>query len=75
MGRVGGVLLALWMTPVVGRLALEQFGGVVNRDVWVVERGGHLGFALEPAAPRASATSSERNLMATGRWSLVSSAR
>lgn len=35
MGIVGGVLLALWMTPAVGRLALEQFGGVANRDVAV----------------------------------------
>jgi ABC-type antimicrobial peptide transport system permease subunit len=35
MGTVGGVLLALWMTPEVGRLALEQFGGVANRDVTV----------------------------------------
>ena len=30
MGTVGGVLLALWMTPAVGRLALEQFGGVAS---------------------------------------------
>ena len=35
MGTVGGVLLALWMTPVVGRLALEPFGGVAHRDVAV----------------------------------------
>ena len=35
MGIVGGVLLALWMTPAVGRLALEQFGGVANREVAV----------------------------------------
>ena len=35
MGIVGGVLLALWLTPVVGRLALEQFGGVANRDLAV----------------------------------------
>lgn len=35
MGVVGGVLLALWMTPAVGRLALEQFGGVANREVAV----------------------------------------
>ena len=33
MGTVGGVVLALWMTPAVGRLALEQFGAVANRDV------------------------------------------
>ena len=33
MGIVGGVLLASWMTPAVGRLALEQFGGVANREV------------------------------------------
>jgi len=35
MGTIGGVLLALWMTPAVGRLALEQFGDVANRDVAV----------------------------------------
>lgn len=35
IGTVGGVLLALWMTPAVGRLALEQFGGIANRDVVV----------------------------------------
>ena len=35
MGILGGVLLALWMTPAVGRLALEQFGGVASRDVVV----------------------------------------
>lgn len=35
MGTAGGVLLALWLTPVVGRLALEQFGGVANRELAV----------------------------------------
>ena len=35
MGTVGGVLLAVWMTPVLGRLALQQFGGVAGRDVMV----------------------------------------
>jgi predicted permease len=35
MGILGGVLLALWMTPAVARLALEQFGGVANRNVAV----------------------------------------
>src|SRR5688572_15939731 len=35
MGIVGGVLLALWMTPAVSRLALEQFGGLANREVAV----------------------------------------
>jgi putative ABC transport system permease protein len=35
MGIVGGVALAVWMTPAVGRLALEQFGGVANREVAV----------------------------------------
>jgi putative ABC transport system permease protein len=35
LGIVGGVLLALWLTPVVGRLALEQFGNVANREVAV----------------------------------------
>jgi putative ABC transport system permease protein len=35
VGAVGGVLLALWMTPVVGRLALEQFGGLRHREIAV----------------------------------------
>jgi putative ABC transport system permease protein len=35
MGIAGGVLLALWLTPVVARLALEQFGGVADREVAV----------------------------------------
>jgi hypothetical protein len=35
IGIVGGVLLALWLTPAVGTLALEQFGGVANREVAV----------------------------------------
>lgn len=35
MGTVGGVLLALWMTPTVGRLAVEQFGDIAKGDVAV----------------------------------------
>jgi predicted permease len=35
LGIAGGVLLALWLTPAVARLALEQFGGVANREVAV----------------------------------------
>ena len=35
LGIVGGVLLAVWITPTVGRLALAQFGGVANRVVTV----------------------------------------
>jgi putative ABC transport system permease protein len=35
MGILGGVLLALGMTPAVGRLALEQFGDLAGRDVTV----------------------------------------
>ena len=33
IGIAGGVLLALWLTPAVAGLALEQFGGVANRQV------------------------------------------
>jgi putative ABC transport system permease protein len=35
MGIAGGVLLALWMTPAVGHLALEQFGALANRELAV----------------------------------------
>jgi putative ABC transport system permease protein len=35
MGIVGGVLIAVWMTPAVARLALEQFGALAGRDVTV----------------------------------------
>ena len=34
-GIAGGVLLALWLTPVVGRLALEPFGDLAMREVSV----------------------------------------
>jgi putative ABC transport system permease protein len=35
LGTVGGVLLAMWMTPAVALLVLEQFGGVAHRHVAV----------------------------------------
>jgi predicted permease len=35
IGVVGGALLALWLTPAVGRLTLEQFGGLAGREVAV----------------------------------------
>jgi putative ABC transport system permease protein len=35
LGIAGGVLVALSVTPVVGRLALQQFGGLVSRDIGV----------------------------------------
>jgi putative ABC transport system permease protein len=35
IGVAGGLLVALWLTPIVARLALEQFGGVANRDIAV----------------------------------------
>jgi putative ABC transport system permease protein len=35
LGTIGGVLLALWLTPVAGRLVLEQFGAVANREIAV----------------------------------------
>jgi putative ABC transport system permease protein len=35
IGVAGGVLLALWLTPVVGRLTLEPFGDLANREVAV----------------------------------------
>jgi putative ABC transport system permease protein len=33
VGTLAGALLALWLTPAVGRLALQQFGGIANQDV------------------------------------------
>jgi len=35
IGIVGGVVLAIWLTPVVARFALEQFGDIANRSVAV----------------------------------------
>ena len=35
IGTIGGVVLAFWLTPSLARLALEQFGGVANREVRV----------------------------------------
>jgi putative ABC transport system permease protein len=34
-GTMAGVLIAFWITPDVGRLALQQFGGIAGRDVTV----------------------------------------
>jgi len=33
LGTAGGVLLALWTTPLVARLSLEQFGGAASHDI------------------------------------------
>jgi putative ABC transport system permease protein len=35
LGIASGVLLALWITPVAARLAIEQFGAAANREVAV----------------------------------------
>jgi predicted permease len=35
IGIGGGVLLALWLTPVVGRLTLEQYGALADRELMV----------------------------------------
>lgn len=35
IGTIAGVLLAFWLTPEAGRLALQQFGGIATRDVAV----------------------------------------
>jgi putative ABC transport system permease protein len=35
IGILSGAIFALWLTPVVGRLTLEQFGAVANREVAV----------------------------------------
>ena len=34
-GTIAGVLLAFWLTPEVGRLALQQLGGIANREISV----------------------------------------
>jgi predicted permease len=42
IGTAGGVLFAAWVTPVVARLALEQFGALADREVsidWQVAAG------------------------------------
>jgi putative ABC transport system permease protein len=33
IGVAGGLLVAVWLTPIVAGLALEQFGGVANREI------------------------------------------
>jgi putative ABC transport system permease protein len=35
VGTAAGVLLAVWTTPAVGQLALQQFSGLANRDIAV----------------------------------------
>lgn len=35
VGTVGGLVLAFWLTPVVGRLALAQFGDLAQREVTI----------------------------------------
>jgi putative ABC transport system permease protein len=35
MGTIGGVLLASWLAPTVGELALQQVGGIAGRNVAV----------------------------------------
>lgn len=35
IGTAGGILLAAWITPVVGRLALQQFGNLAARELAV----------------------------------------
>jgi predicted permease len=35
LGLAGGVFLAWWLTPLVGALALEQFGPIANRELAV----------------------------------------
>ena len=51
LGIAGGVLLAWWLTPVVGRLTLEPFGDLANREVAVSWRViGVLAFAAAACA-------------------------
>jgi predicted permease len=47
-GTVLGIVLAFWMTPAVGNLALERFGAIANRDVALSWRviGGAAAIAL-----------------------------
>ena len=40
MGIAGGVLLAMWITPLVATLVLEQFGGVAQRECELIRAGG-----------------------------------
>lgn len=35
VGTIAGILLAVWMTPLVSRLAIDQFGAIANRDIAV----------------------------------------
>jgi putative ABC transport system permease protein len=35
LGATGGTLLAAWLTPAAGRLVVQQFGSIANRDIVV----------------------------------------
>ena len=65
IGTALGVLLALWMTPAVARLALEQFGGIATRNIgvsWAV-----VGIVSVFAASCAAICASVPSLMAARR--------
>jgi putative ABC transport system permease protein len=52
-GTAAGILLATWTTPVVGSLALEQFGAIANREMALSWRviGGAAAIAFLCAVP------------------------
>ena len=67
LGAVGGILVALWITPLVGRLALDQFGSVATSDLEVNWRAiTALGLAVWPCAWLCGLAVSARGLRAKG---------
>ena len=66
-GAIGGVLVALWITPLVGRLALDQFRSASTSDLQVNWRAiTALGLAAWPCAWLCGLAVSARGLRAKG---------
>jgi predicted permease len=67
LGATGGVLLALWITPLVGRLAFDQFGSVATGGLDVNWRSmTALGFTVWVCAWLCGLAVSARALRASG---------
>ena len=67
LGAMGGILVAVWITPLVGRLAFDQFGNVAASDLGVNWRSlTALGLSVWACALLCGLTVSARALRAEG---------